>query len=767
MTKHFRTSALSVAVALSLAACGDGGDNNRAPSISNAQYQDLRQMVAVTGTFTVSDDGDLSALAYSFSEGGIPVSAQEGVYQFTHGELTLDSKTGQFSFIPTDTSDSQITVTVSDGKQSSSATLTFSGIKGDPLFAQQWHLRNTGQTAYSQNPAGVEALIQWYMDNYGYTEDFLRSIFFIDDSILVPGEDLNLDKTIAKGITGQGIKVLVSDSGMEIGHEDLVDNVIPNASLNFAYQGLVDEDSGEVTYPSSRDPKDPTSTSQYGDHGTSVAGLIAAKGWNGLGGRGVAPDAGLMGMNYLKVQNTMTAMLSNGMPGSMGSEADVINKSYGANIFYQDINFDEIDLAIQSYGPLNGRDGKGIVMVKAAGNGFQSDLSAYSPCSAIGTRAAGLTCQNANFETSNVYPYNTVVAAVNSDGKHTSYSTAGSNVFISAPAGEYGDLEPAMVTTDQSTCMQGYSSFPTLTRESAGDYPYSALYPFNSPGHPDNLNCNYTSSFNGTSSATPNTAGSVALLLSANPQLTWRDVRHILASTAQQVDPEAAAVVIDVAGQPYVARDAWVTNGAGFHFNNLYGFGRVDVDAAVAMATNNYQPLPALVETDWMDVDLSAAPLTIPDNSSTGVSSTFEVADDLILETTQIHVTISNDNMVTFGPSGSSFMGSTIGPDTAIELISPAGTRSVLLNPKSGLTISYDALVSEDGTEKYFMKDMILASNAFYGESAKGTWTIKVLDTNGADVPFSNSAIASGVLVNNDTNSKLETWGLRFFGHQQ
>ena len=41
----------------------------------------------------------------------------------------------------------------------------------------------------------------------------------------------------------------------------------------------------------------------------------------------------------------------------------------------------------------------------------------------------------------------------------TSYSTAGSNVFIS-PAGEYGEIEPAMITTDQSTCLQGYSSFP-------------------------------------------------------------------------------------------------------------------------------------------------------------------------------------------------------------------------------------------------------------------------------------------------------------------
>jgi subtilisin-like proprotein convertase family protein len=42
---------------------------------------------------------------------------------------------------------------------------------------------------------------------------------------------------------------------------------------------------------------------------------------------------------------------------------------------------------------------------------------------------------------------------------------------------------------------------------------------------------------------------------------------------------------------------------------------------------------------------------------------------------------------------------------------------------------------------------MVLLSNAFYGESAPGTWTIKVVD---------GAALDTGTLTG---------WGIRIFGH--
>jgi subtilisin family serine protease len=72
----------------------------------------------------------------------------------------------------------------------------------------------------------------------------------------------------------------------------------------------------------------------------------------------------------------------------------------------------------------------------------------------------------------------------------------------------------------------------------------------------------YTQTFNGTSSATPHVAGAVALMLSANPNLTPGAVRTLLSSTAKRI-----------AGQT-----GWTKE---------LGFGRLDVGAAVAAAKNH------------------------------------------------------------------------------------------------------------------------------------------------------------------------------------
>ena len=69
----------------------------------------------------------------------------------------------------------------------------------------------------------------------------------------------------------------------------------------------------------------------------------------------------------------------------------------------------------------------------------------------------------------------------------------------------------------------------------------------------------YTSLFNGTSSATPHVAAAAALMLSANPNLSASDVRTLLSTTAKRL-----------AGQT-----GWTKE---------LGFGRLDVGAAVAAA---------------------------------------------------------------------------------------------------------------------------------------------------------------------------------------
>ena len=72
--------------------------------------------------------------------------------------------------------------------------------------------------------------------------------------------------------TGKGVKVAVIDSGIEANHPDLAGQVILNR--NFVV--------GRAEAPE--------------DHGTAVAGIIAAKSGNGIGIAGVAPDARLLGL---------------------------------------------------------------------------------------------------------------------------------------------------------------------------------------------------------------------------------------------------------------------------------------------------------------------------------------------------------------------------------------------------------------------------------------------------------------------------------------
>ena len=108
-------------------------------------------------------------------------------------------------------------------------------------------------------------------------------------------------------------------------------------------------------------------------------------------------------------------------------------------------------------------------------------------------------------------------------------------------------------------------------------------------------NCQYTAMMNGTSAATPNVSGVVAMMLEANPKLSVRDTKYILAKTAKHVDPTFAGVSSNaiVPGSTVVLEQGWVKNAAGYAFSNRYGFGAVDAAAiAAAKSYSSYLPPP-------------------------------------------------------------------------------------------------------------------------------------------------------------------------------
>jgi subtilisin-like proprotein convertase family protein len=391
------------------------------------------------------------------------------------------------------------------------------------------------------------------------------------------------------------------------------------------------------------------------------------------------------------------------------SDAFVFNQSYG----YSNSTDFQIDPALEAqyaYGTSTLRGGKGALYVKSAGNGFNA-FGAKS----CATFSIGVTCQNANFDPSNTLPYQIVMAAMNAKGKKSSYSTAGSAIWTSTPGGEYGynaatagaglpaqAYDPAMVSTDQSNCAKGYStSAETSSAFNQGGTNVGGV----------NASCNYTNGMNGTSSAAPMMSGVIALILEANPALTWREVKDILAKTAVQVDASNPGVTVTAGmtgasvATPYVAELPWTQNTAGFWFHNWYGFGAVNASAAVNMARTYVSgSLGTFANTGWIDSGTLA--LAIPDNNVAGASTTLAVPAigvSNFVEVVQIQVTTTGDD-------GGGWTG-----DIAIELTAPSGTKSILKNIKDGF----------DGTN---LAGMVLASNAFYGEPSTGNWTVKLVD---------------------------------------
>ena len=383
----------------------------------------------------------------------------------------------------------------------------------DPLYPYQWHLKNSGQSAYVIHDA-------------------------------VADEDINVEPAWALNIYGRGVTVAVVDQGVEINHPDLVGNVDALHSWNY------------LTYSYDTTPDDADNA-----HGTAVAGIIAASAGNGIGGRGVAPKAKLVSYNMLEAQSAFNWSLATESLVRGLEHVDIYNNSWGrdAGVLYTNPPTDTslyYQLANQmAYGVKFGRDGKGAIYVKSAGN----DRLGYGDGGWKGYWSA-------NFDPEQVDRYTIVVGASNADGNYAWYSNPGENLLLNAPGGAerqqdtpaagqaYLEVEdPMIVTTDLTGNDAGYD----YRDSQAIDYHFDAI---------GNENYDYTDRMGGTNAAGPIVAGVAALMLEANPDLTWRDVRYILATTATKNG------------------SGYHPNSAGHTFSSDYGFGRVDAAAAVEAA---------------------------------------------------------------------------------------------------------------------------------------------------------------------------------------
>lgn len=261
------------------------------------------------------------------------------------------------------------------------------------------------------------------------------------------------------------------------------------------------------------------------------------------------------------------------------------------------------------------------------------------------------------------------------------------------------------LTDDDCNCDGYTTSIFTISIGCIGDHGLSAYYTekcsstlavtFNGASHKEgrenkmvttDLYHQCTEEFKGTSASAPLAAGITALTLEANPRLTWRDVQALVVSTAQITSP------VD---------EGWKRNGAGFHFNHKFGFGRLDADAMIE-AAKTWQNLPAQRKCtaasgfDHQDIPRGdSLYINIP-------TVACESSSAQVVKVEHVVVTIS-------------FVHRRRG-DVSIDLISPAGTRSQMLSPRR-----YDD--SDEGLDEW---NFMTVYN--WGENPKGMWRLKITD---------------------------------------
>jgi subtilisin family serine protease len=399
--------------------------------------------------------------------------------------------------------------------------LSFCFLPDDPLFSAEWHIRGRGQNGAKKASDAKITPVWEQRDSSG-----------------------NL-------IRGTGVTIGITDTGFQMDHPDLAANNISSLGYDFGRNRL----GGDPVYTSD-------------NHGTAVAGVAAARGFNGEGVVGVAPYASLVSQRIDFGNLTDEIEASTYTHG--GTSIRIKNNSWG--------HIPAFATYLEAVGPLSQAalataTGNGNIIIFSAGNNLQQE-------------------GNTNYEGTKNSIYTIPVAASNDQGRQTDYSTPGASVVITAPSG--GDIYGLSSSRPQGTS--------TADRTGTAGYNTGGV---NIYGQADYTDSDYTENFNGTSSAAPVVSGVTALLLQANSSLNWRDAKEIYIRSATKNDSSDSD---------------WARNGAGFWFNHKYGAGLINASDAVRLA-KNWSNLGTMTH---VSVPLSSLPATIRDNNSSGLVKYFD-----------------------------------------------------------------------------------------------------------------------------------------------
>ncbi|ARD44990.1 S8 family serine peptidase [Colwellia sp. PAMC 21821] len=343
-----------------------------------------------------------------------------------------------------------------------------------------------------------------------YASNKVRSVWYNaplslenDGATQITGVDrLRADSTMRNQGTpfsGRGIGVVVNDSGVDGTHSDIkypnhvVQNVLAQTNLHSLSDIL------PITYQ-----EDTANTDIAGGHGSHVAGIIGGNGAMSIGKyQGVAPGAKIIG--YGSGAGLFILDTIGGFDYALTHQFDynirVISNSFGSTSDTgTDFNPDHpTNVATKALSD------NGVIVVFSAGNS--------------GSGEATIT---GNFKKA---PWVITVAAGDKEGKLADFSSRGvkgkgGEVMVDNEIFHWEDRPT--ITGPGVDIISTRASLSSLSALSIGD-DSEVMAPNHVP---------YYTSMSGTSMSAPHVAGIVALMLEANPNLSWREVKAILQETA-------------------------------------------------------------------------------------------------------------------------------------------------------------------------------------------------------------------------------------------
>lgn len=514
----------------------------------------------------------------------------------------------------------------------------------DPAYAQQWHLHTRFQDAQFDPRCSSCAEDAWQLlGNFGSPE----------------------------------VVVAVTDDGCKLDHADF------DSPGKFAGWGYLRGSRLITNVDIEADPAEMYKTGS--NHGTSCAGVIAGEA-DAVLTVGAAPGCRLLPIQWESEGPSLFISDSKMMTvlAYLADKVDVVSSSWGR--VPTNVRIPLLRNRIAELAQTGGRRGRGIIFLWAAGNEncpIQHTGTVDIPYTNGVARRPDGSLVWVGVQTSKTFQNNLTdvpgvmhVAALASTARRSHYSNYGTGVTLCAPTNNVHTYRRMIVPGLGVTTTTG-------------------------------LGGGLTSSFGGTSSATPLVAGVAALVISANPELTALEVISILKQTASKdlnlegyspTPPSSFDQDTSWDVSPIFPADFTDTGDPDGTWSPWFGHGRVDAQAAVAEA------LRRRGEATTRQLQFSSSPnLDIPDNDPAGIRDIIHIPDSGRVQDIKVSLDISH-----------TWIG-----DLIVHLIAPDSTDVLLHNRAGG--------GRDNIQETHDLRGLpVLAS--LREKSLAGDWTLHVQD---------------------------------------